>query len=87
MQQTDWIFWLVAFGFYLPLHAGAPLLYLLIQGDIDRLKALKNKVIVHSVGSALVAFAIAIVAWPHSQLVAVASILLATVLPWLALRK
>lgn len=87
MQQTDWLFWGVAFLFYLPLHAGAPLLYLLIQGEIAMLKRIKVRLLCHSLISAALAFAIAVVLWPHSVSGAVAVLLVATSLPWLGLRR
>jgi len=87
MQETDWLFWGIAFLFYLPLHIGAPLLFILLSGDIERLKQAKQKLIIHGAGSAVVAFGIAIAAWPYSRLAAALVIIVATFSPWLVLRK
>lgn len=87
MQETDWLFWGIAFFFYLPLHLGTPMLFLLIRGDIETLKDKRASIIKQGLISAVCAFALALFLWPISTAAAGAVILFSILIPWLAIRR
>lgn len=87
MQQVDWLFWAVGYFFYLPLHVGLPLLYLLVQGDLERLRILRVRLLLHSVITSAAAFIAAILLWPWQPLVALSVIVFVMLLPWWTLRS
>jgi hypothetical protein len=87
MQTVDWLFWAIAFFFYLPLHIGAPLMFLLMRGEVEAMKAQRGAIILHGVISAILAFALAMFLWPINAFAAAAVLLAAILVPWLAVKK
>lgn len=87
MQTVDWVFWAIAFFFYLPLHIGAPLMFLLMRGDMTLLKQQRGTIILHGIISAIIAFGLAMVLWPMSIFAAAAVLLAAILIPWLAVKR
>ena len=84
-MEIDWLIWGVAFLFFLPLHFGVPLLYLLIQqGPEGMRKKIPGLLLWGGIGAAL-GFTIAILLWPHSKTWAAVAIVIALVHPWLEL--
>ncbi len=84
-MEIDWLLWLIAFLFFLPLHFGVPVLYLFIQlGPAEMRQCLAGLFLRGSI-SAVLGFAIALWAWPHSKTWAGIAIVIALVHPWLEL--
>jgi len=71
--------------FFLPLHLGGPLLYLLLQQGPAGIREALPRIALRGGLSALLAFALAMWAWPHSKAVAVSILALAMLHPWLEL--
>lgn len=84
-MQTDWLFWGIAFLFFLPMHLGTPLLYLLLQGGPASVRAQLPMILFRGTLSALLAFALAMWIWPHSKAGAAAIIGTTLIHPWLEL--
>ena len=84
-METDWLFWIVAFAFFLPMHIGVPLLYLLVEDGPEGVRQQLPWLLVRGSLSALLAFGIALFAWPHSMLAAGVVIAVAFLYPWLEL--
>lgn len=84
-METDWLFWIVAFAFFLPMHIGMPLLYLLVEDGPEGVRRQLPWLLLRGTVSALVAFAIALAVWPYSKLAAGAVIAIAFLYPWLEL--
>jgi hypothetical protein len=85
MMETDWLFWAIAFLFFLPMHIGTPLLYLLLEDGPGVARQRLPGLLVRGTLSALAAFGIALLLWPYSRLAATAAIVLALLHPWLEL--
>ena len=82
-MATDWLFWIVAFVFFLPMHIGGPLLYLLVNSGPDDVRRRLPRVLLRGFASALLGFVIALLVWPYSRVAAGIVIALAFVSPWL----
>tara|TARA_R110002110_G_scaffold205066_7_gene417284 strand:+ start:440841 stop:441116 length:276 start_codon:yes stop_codon:yes gene_type:complete len=82
-MEVDWLFWVVAFCFFVPMHVGIPVLYVLLASGPEAMRA--RLVVLLSIGicSAVLGFSIAMATWPHSQSVAAAVIVLTLLFPWL----
>ena len=84
-METDWLLWAIAFLFFLPLHFGVPLLYLLIQKGPDVMRKNIPGLLVWGGISAALGFTAAVLLWPHSKTWAVIAIVTALVHPWFEL--
>ncbi len=84
-MEIDWLLWFIGFLFFLPLHFGVPLLYLLIQkGPEDMRKKIPGLLLWGGI-SAVLGFAAALLLWPHSTTWAAIAIVIALVHPWVDL--
>lgn len=81
-MTNDWLFWLIAFAFFLPMHLGAPVLYLFLQGDSSALKAQLPSLLLRSIVIALAGFALAFWLWPNSKTGAGIALAVTFALPW-----
>ena len=84
-METDWLFWAIAFLFFLPMHIGTPLLYLLLEDGPGAVRQGLPRLLLRGILSALAAFAIALLLWPHSRLAAAAAMAVALLHPWFEL--
>lgn len=84
-MDTDWLFWGVAFLFFLPMHLGIPLLYLLLQYGPPGVRERLPRILLAGTLSAILAFALAIGLWPYSKTAAAVVIALSMLHPWLDL--
>lgn len=82
-METDWIFWIVAFAFFLPMHLGIPMLYLLVEDGPEGVRLQLPWLLVRGTLSALIAFGIALWVWPLSKMAAGGVIATAFLHPWL----
>ena len=83
MMETDWVLWAIAFVFFLPMHVGAPLVYLAIQHGQETFRARLPGLITRSVITATLGFASAIILWPHSKAGVGAAIIATFLYPWI----
>ncbi len=84
-METDWLLWAIAFLFFLPMHIGIPLLYLLLEDGPGALRQRLPGLLVRGTLSALAAFGIALLLWPYSRLAAAATLGVALLYPWFEL--
>lgn len=82
-MQMDWLFWGIGFLFFLPLHLGTPMLFLLLQGGPGPMREQLPRILLRGSLSALIAFALALWIWPHSMAAAIGIIAAAMIHPWL----
>ena len=84
-MEIDWLLWAIAFLFFLPLHFGVPLLYLLIQKGPDEMRKNIPRLLLWGGISAALGFTVAVSLWPHSKTWAAIAIVIALVHPWFEL--
>jgi hypothetical protein len=84
-METDWLLWAVAFLFFLPLHFGVPLLFLLIQQGPDEMRKKIPSLFLWGGISAILGFTAALLLWPHSKTWAAIAVVIALVHPWVEL--
>lgn len=82
-MEIDWTLWVVAFLFFLPLHFGVPLLYLLVRFGLEEMQRQIPGLLLRGGISAVVGFTVAFLAWPYSKAWAATVLVLALVHPWL----
>ena len=83
MMEMDWVVWAIAFVFFLPMHLGAPLVYLAIQHGQETFRSRLPGVIAGSVITATLGFTVAIILWPHSKAGAGTAIAVTLFYPWI----
>ncbi len=84
-METDWLMWLIALIFFLPMHFGVPLLYLLIQQGPKKMKEQLPQLLLWGGISTAVGFTAAVLLWPHSKTWAGVTIVIVLIHPWLEL--
>jgi hypothetical protein len=84
-MEIDYLVWVIGFFFFLPLHFGVPLLYLLIQCGPTVMRQQAPVILFRGTISAVVGFALALLIWPHDKMWSAVVIALALVQPWLEL--
>lgn len=86
-METDWTLWVIAFVFFLPMHIGAPLVYLAIQHGQESFRARLPGLIIGSLITAALGFAAAIMLWPHSKAGAATAIVVTLLYPWVEILR
>lgn len=84
-MQIDYIFWLVGLGFFLPLHLGLPVLYVLVYRAKEQHQAAIKAVLIEGGLSAVVLFGLAAYLSSVNFYLAIGLIVVAMPLPWLRL--
>jgi hypothetical protein len=84
-MEIDYLAWGIGFLFFLPLHFGAPLLYLLLQSGPTIMRSRVPGLLLWGTVSAVLGFGLALLFWPHNKTWSAVAIALAFILPWLEL--
>jgi hypothetical protein len=87
MMEMDWVVWAIAFVFFLPMHIGAPLVYLAIQRGQETFRARLRGLITRSLITATLGFTAAIILWPHSKAGAGTAIAVTLLYPWIEILR
>lgn len=82
-MENDGLFWLIAFAFFLPMHLGAPALFLFLQHDSAAAKARLPRLLLRGLLIAAAGFALAFWLWPNTRLGAGLTLAVTLLLPWL----
>lgn len=88
-MENDGLFWLIAFAFFLPMHLGAPALFLFIQGssvlqnDSTVTKVRLHRLLLRGLLVAAAGFALAFWLWPNTRLGAGLTLAVTLLIPWL----
>lgn len=82
-METDWLLWTIAFVFFLPMHVGAPLVYLAIRHGQETFRARLPRLITGAVITATLGFTAAIILWPQSKVGAGTAIAVTLIYPWI----
>ena len=84
-MEVDYLVWGIGFLFFLPLHFGVPLLYLLLQYGPTVVRSRAPGILLTGTVSALLGFALALLIWPHNKTWSALVIALTLIHPWLEL--
>ena len=87
MMETDWALWIIAFVFFLPMHIGAPLVFLAIQHGQETFRARLPGLITGALITATLGFIAAIMLWPHSKAGAGTAIAVTFFYPWIEILR
>lgn len=83
MQEIQWLVWIVGFVFFIPLHVGLPLLYLLVQDKLTSLPGGLRPYLLESSVVALLVYAIAAWVWGYSVGVSITLLVGLMLHPWI----